>query len=598
MNFKNNIVKFIILYFAIRLFSYLFSPQTPLVAQHLLNTIVSAFIFVLTNFLIYKKDERGWFLVAGEIILAGSGGYLKLGFISLRTALLLSTTFIYFAQKIFSDKLQYFKKFKIEHHLIFILITVAGLASWRGLYLNNDHKLIFSDFIPYLFLLYCFPLYELWLSDKFRLFLIQTITASIIANAIFILFTQIGFSSGLFALQDSYYHWYRDVALGKITSFNLGFYRLVLNEHLLLAPLLVYFVGQSIKERQNSLNNLVIICLLFILANNLTRIYLIAILIGFFILFSKTYWKKWLKVLSTTIASFFIIYSLINIVTTHGQSFGLDFFGIRIKSIAKPQIEDSSLSRMLLLPKIISKIKEHPILGTGLGDTIKVYSPIFKKDIITPHFDWGYLEIWAEMGLYGISIWIIFVFLIFYKIFKNKHNYNRQISASMLVILLIINITSPALFHVFGLLLLVTLISPFGLKYTKTAGGIIIGNNDKIVLVNNLSLTWWSLPKGGIEKSEDALSAAKREIFEETGLSNLTYIKDLGYYNEIILTTISKKYKFKKNQIFLFETNETKLCPQDPMNPEARWYSLNESLAIIKNNELKDFILKVKHSLN
>ncbi len=459
MNSKNTITKFVALYFAVRLFSFFFTPATPLLIQNPLNTLVSFLILALATYWIFKKDERGWYIVALEIILGGSGGYLKLGFISLRTALLLVSTTIFFIQKILLTKITLLKQIKIEHSLILALIGAACLAALRGLYMNHGRSAIFSDFIPYLFLLYYFPLCELWLLDRFRELGKHAIVAAIFGNALMILITQTGLSSGLFILQDNYYHWYRDVALGKITDLNFHFYRLVLNEHLLLIPLALYFLGDIIKNKINKINISVLFSLLFILANNLTRIYIVALAVGTLALFSFKKWKRWLAVSILTTIGFMLIFVIIHTLASRGQSFGLEIFGLRLQSIASPQMEESSLSRLLLLPKILEEIKLHPILGSGLGDSITVYSPIFKTNIITPNFDWGYLEILAEMGLYGLTAWIFFIIYINYKIYKTKYLDNSQIFLAILYSFLIINITSPGLFHVFGILLFITLFS-------------------------------------------------------------------------------------------------------------------------------------------
>ncbi len=458
MNSKTTITKFLILYFVVRLFSYFFSPQTPLLIQHPINTIFSVLIFILTIYWILKNDERGWYMVVGEIILGGSGGYLKLEFVSLRTALLITTTSIFFVRKIYSEKINFFKQFKLEHYLLFILIGAAGFATLRGLYLHHTRAAVFSDFIPYLFLLYFFPLQQLWFSNRFREFSKYIIISTIFGNALLILFTQIGLSSGFIVLQDNYYHWYRDVALGKITDLNLNFYRLVLNEHLLLVPLALYFISDIIKNKITKLNISILLSLLFILANNLTRIYIVALATGIVVLFSTKIWKKWLLVSLTVIVGFVMIFTTIHLLASRGQSFGLEIFGLRLQSITSPQLEESSLSRLLLLPKILEKIKSNPILGSGLGDTITVYSPIFKTEVTTPHFDWGYLEILTEMGLCGLLIWITLIINVFYIIIKNKNEYNKNIITAILVSILIINTTSPALFHVFGILLITILL--------------------------------------------------------------------------------------------------------------------------------------------
>ncbi|MCX6780110.1 MAG: NUDIX domain-containing protein, partial [Candidatus Magasanikbacteria bacterium] len=474
------------------------------------------------------------------------------------------------------------------------LLIAAISAAACGFYHRHNTGAIIADLIPYFFFLYIFPLSDLYLSDKFRDLGKQAIIAAIFGNAILTLLTQAGLSAGIFALQDHYYHWYRDVALGKITDLDFHFYRLVLNEHLLLIPLTIYFIGDIIKNQANKINVLALSSLLFILANNLTRIYMVALAAGTLILFSIKNWKRWLAISASAAIGFMLIFVTTHTIASRGQSFGLEIFGLRLQSIASPQMEDSSLSRLLLLPKILEKIKSAPILGQGLGDTVTVYSPVFKTNITTPHFDWGYLEIWAEMGLYGLAAWVAFAGYLLYHIIKNKHKYNKNIFAAILIGFMIINITSPALFHVFGILLFITILTPIGLKFQNCAGGIILGPDKKIILVNKIdNPTWWTPPKGKVEKGEDTLEGAKREIYEETGLKNLEYIKELGYF----YTPARSKTKlvFKKMTLFLFKTNETNLAPQDPHNPIAAWFTVDEAMQKLQSEEFKNFITKTKH---
>ena len=596
MNSKITITKLLILYFAVRLFSYIFTPATPLWAQNPINTLVSFFILALSAYWIYRNDERGWYIVAAEIILGGAGGYLSIAGTSLRSCLLIVSLAIYFAQKLYRERKIFFTQLRTWHYLIFLLLIAGISAAACGFYHAHSTSAIIADLIPYFFFLYIFPLSDLYLSEKFREVGKQAIIATIFGNAILILLTQAGLSASIFALQDHYYHWYRDVALGKITGLNFHFYRLVLNEHLLLIPLTIYFIGDIIKNQANKINLLALSSLLFILANNLTRIYMVALAVGTLILFSTKNWKRWLAVSASAAIGFMIIFVATHTIASRGQSFGLEIFGLRLQSIASPQMEDSSLSRLLLLPKILEKIKSAPILGRGLGDTVTVYSPVFKTNITTPHFDWGYLEIWAEMGLVGLLAWITFIGYLLYYIIKNKHRYNKNIFAAILIGFMIINITSPALFHVFGILIFITLFSPLGLKQVYCAGGIILGPDKKIVLVNKLdNPTWWTPPKGKVEEDEDTLTAAKREIYEECGLKNLEYIKELGYF----YTPARSKDKlvFKKMTLFLLKTTETKLVPQDPHNPIAAWFTVDEAMQKIRSEEFKNFISKIKHDL-
>lgn len=104
----------------------------------------------------------------------------------------------------------------------------------------------------------------------------------------------------------------------------------------------------------------------------------------------------------------------------------------------------------------------------------------------------------------------------------------------------------------------------------RTAGGIIIGNGGRVVVVSQ-NFDSWSLPKGGIEKGEDELDAARREIFEETGLYEITLVERLGSYTRPRGGNGENKKRIKHLTFFLFTTTQIELQPIDPINPEAIW---------------------------
>lgn len=93
------------------------------------------------------------------------------------------------------------------------------------------------------------------------------------------------------------------------------------------------------------------------------------------------------------------------------------------------------------------------------------------------------------------------------------------------------------------------------------------------VLVVNQRGNSWSLPKGHIDPGEDDLAAAKREIAEESGVTDLEFIQPLGTYvrPRISLTGGDDVTELKTMRFFLFRTKQTTLRPADPDNPEARW---------------------------
>ena len=122
------------------------------------------------------------------------------------------------------------------------------------------------------------------------------------------------------------------------------------------------------------------------------------------------------------------------------------------------------------------------------------------------------------------------------------------------------------------------------------AGGVVI-NNDKVVLVYQIKSNTWSLPKGKIENGETPLEAAKREIYEEAGITQLEFVKELGSYSRGTQNNSGIK---KQIIIFLFKTNQTKLNPHDSNNPEARWVPREEVSQILSYPEDKNFFVSIK----
>lgn len=438
-------------YALLRVFSFVFGPSTPLHSASLVNSIVTLVIVIITGYLLLRRDVRGWYLVLLELVLGGAGGFLAFSGISLRTWLLIISLTIFFLQLIKNQQLIALLKREKSFCLVAgLLYAAVALGALTGILYGHDRRAVISDALPYLFLLYYFPAKQFLADAKQRAFAFSALTTAIIGNAIFIVLTFTGFSSNVLILQDAYYHWYRDVALGKITELPFNFYRLVLNEHLLLIPALIYYLAKIIKQESGRLAIYLALLLLGILSINLTRIYILGLAIGLLVLFQKIRWKRWLITSALTGVFLISIFTSTHLMASRGQSLGWEIFGIRLQSIVSPRLEDSSLSRLLLLPKILEKIYAYPLFGTGLGDTLNVFSPIFKKEITTSHFDWGYLEIMAELGVFGALAWLIFIgFMARAKARRADFKETRAILASFAII----NITSPAFFHVLGFLL-------------------------------------------------------------------------------------------------------------------------------------------------
>jgi|ERR1035437_846177 ADP-ribose pyrophosphatase YjhB (NUDIX family) len=120
------------------------------------------------------------------------------------------------------------------------------------------------------------------------------------------------------------------------------------------------------------------------------------------------------------------------------------------------------------------------------------------------------------------------------------------------------------------------------------AGGIVLNENNEIILVLS-KLKYWAFPRGHIEENENPLDAAIREIKEETGITQLEFIKDLGNYTRKRLN----EPKMMKSQMYLFKTTQTKLNPLDKQISDLKWVKKEDVINALTANGDKKFSKKI-----
>ena len=135
-------------------------------------------------------------------------------------------------------------------------------------------------------------------------------------------------------------------------------------------------------------------------------------------------------------------------------------------------------------------------------------------------------------------------------------------------------------------------------KHTESAGGVVLNPKGEVLVVNQRG-TSWSLPKGHLDPGEDALAAARREIYEESGIRDLEFIREFGSYtrHKIGLGKEEDLSELKTIHMFLFRTGDTKLKPLDPKNPEARWVRKEEVERLLTHRKDKEFFRGIMGSL-
>ena len=139
--------------------------------------------------------------------------------------------------------------------------------------------------------------------------------------------------------------------------------------------------------------------------------------------------------------------------------------------------------------------------------------------------------------------------------------------------------------------------------------GIVLLNNENNIFVGKRidnPKNSWQMPQGGVDKNENFLQAAKRELKEETGIKTVKLIKELdGWFKydlpEYLLGKLwNGKYRGQKQKWFVMKfigkTNEINVKTVNPEFLDWKWIKLSELTSIAVNFKI-DIYKKIKDEL-
>ena len=126
------------------------------------------------------------------------------------------------------------------------------------------------------------------------------------------------------------------------------------------------------------------------------------------------------------------------------------------------------------------------------------------------------------------------------------------------------------------------------------AGGVVVGPEGKILMVLQKGDNW-SFPKGHVKEGEDMLEAAKREIAEETGLTDFEFVKAYEAYERD--GSRGSDHPHRTMCFYHFTTNELELDPRDPDNPEAKWVTKAEVPTYLRHERDRQFFQEISDQL-
>ena len=148
----------------------------------------------------------------------------------------------------------------------------------------------------------------------------------------------------------------------------------------------------------------------------------------------------------------------------------------------------------------------------------------------------------------------------------------------------------------------------------RTGVGIIVLNQDNKVFVARRidnAKNFWQMPQGGVDKGEDFLKAAYRELEEETSIKSVKLIQELEgtityELPDHLLGIIWRgKYKGQKQKWFLMkftgDEKEINIKTKNPEFLEWKWVNLNQITELVVDFKLhvyKELKEKVKKIIN
>ena len=129
------------------------------------------------------------------------------------------------------------------------------------------------------------------------------------------------------------------------------------------------------------------------------------------------------------------------------------------------------------------------------------------------------------------------------------------------------------------------------LKKEKSCGCIIIKDN-KVLLVYEKNMNFWGFPKGHMEKEENEIETALREVKEEVGIdvkinNKKRYVLNYNIRNEIDKTTV----------LYVAVHKNDKIIMQESEIEDAKWCNFEEALNTLTFDDSREMFKQVIEDL-
>ena len=144
-------------------------------------------------------------------------------------------------------------------------------------------------------------------------------------------------------------------------------------------------------------------------------------------------------------------------------------------------------------------------------------------------------------------------------------------------------------------------------------GIVVLNRENKVFVAKRIDnpKNFWQMPQGGIDKGEDFLKAAYRELYEETSIKSVELIKELDgtttyeLPNNLLGIIWKGKYKGQKQKWFVMrfigEDKDINIKTKNPEFLDWKWIDLDQITDIVVDFKLhvyKELKEKIKKIIN